>query len=223
MPMRQTIGISLALLVMSAGAIAKTPEKDTSHQQGQPPGTKPEKADIRTNKTHTVSHKIAHHRSPVRFASHHAEPGRDRYATSYAVAYAGAGAHDPYWGPMHTTGVREIGNAAWYGLVGGHTSSGERLDTVTATAAHRSLPLASYARVTNLDSGRSVIVKINDRGPQNRHFIIDLSPRAADEIEMRGAGVATVVVEPVVAGPTPIDAVAQTAAVFRSSGAAVTQ
>ena len=59
------------------------------------------------------------------------------------------------------------------------------------TAAHRTLPLSSYARVTHLDSGRSVIVKINDRGPWTRRFIIDLSPRAAEELNMqtrRGGG-----------------------------------
>jgi rare lipoprotein A len=73
---------------------------------------------------------------------------------------------------------------------------------VTATAAHRTLPLYSYARVTNLDSRRSVIVKINDRGPWTRRFIIDLSPRAADELGMRRAGVAAVAVEPIRASRT---------------------
>jgi rare lipoprotein A len=81
-----------------------------------------------------------------------------------------------------------------YDQVGNRTASREILDTVTATAAHRSLPLASYARVTNVDSGRSVIVKINDRGPYTRGRIIDLSPRAADALDMRR----TLVVEPLV-------------------------
>jgi Lytic transglycolase len=72
------------------------------------------------------------------------------------------------------------------------------LDTFSATAAHRSLPLASYAKVTNLDNRRSIIVKINDRGPYIRGRIIDLSPRAADVLEMKQAGVAAVVVEPLV-------------------------
>jgi rare lipoprotein A len=79
--------------------------------------------------------------------------------------------------------------------VGKPTASGEILDTITATAAHRSLPLASYAKVTNLDSGRSVIVKINDRGPYTRGRIIDLSPRAADALGMNRAGVAAVAAE----------------------------
>jgi rare lipoprotein A len=92
--------------------------------------------------------------------------------------------------------------------VGRKTASGEILDTVTATAAHRSLPLASLAIVTDLDNGRSVIVKINDRGPYTRGRIIDLSPRAADALDMKAAGVAAVVVEPVAnqADPTIADA-----------------
>jgi rare lipoprotein A len=76
--------------------------------------------------------------------------------------------------------------------VGKQAASGEILDT--ATAAHRSLPLGSYAKVTNLDSGRSVIGKINDWGPYTCGRIIDLSPRAADALDMKRAGVAAVVV-----------------------------
>src|SRR6516162_8542992 len=62
--------------------------------------------------------------------------------------------------------------------------------------AHRSLPLASYAKVTNLDNRHSVIVKINDRGACIRGRIIDLSPRAADALAMKRAGVVAVFVEP---------------------------
>jgi len=120
-------------------------------------------------------------------------------------------------------GRGEIGKAAWYRLVGNYTSSGERLDTVTPTAAHRSLPLASYAKVTSLDSGRSVIVKINDRGPHSRRFIIDLSPRAADEIDMKRTGVAPVVVEPVVVAPAPSIEASPTIAVLRGSGTPVAE
>ena len=95
------------------------------------------------------------------------------------------------------TGISQFGKAAWYDLVGRKTASGEILDTVTATAANRSLPLGSFAKVTDLDNGCAVIVKINDRGPYTRGRIIDLSPRAADVLHMKGAGVAAVFVEPV--------------------------
>jgi rare lipoprotein A len=80
--------------------------------------------------------------------------------------------------------------------VGKRTASGERLDTVTPTAAHRSLPLNSHAKVTNLENGRSVIVKINDRGPYARGRILDLSPRAADALDMKHARLVAVAVDP---------------------------
>jgi rare lipoprotein A len=108
---------------------------------------------------------------------------------------------------LRTTGISLSGKAAWYNLVGRQTSSGEILDTVTATAAHRSLPLASYAKVTNLDNGRWVVVKINDRGPYTRGRILDLSPRAADALDMKRAGVVAVDVEPLVNQAVPTVAV----------------
>jgi hypothetical protein len=84
----------------------------------------------------------------------------------------------------------------------------------------RTLPLSSYAKVTNLGSGRSVIVKINDRGPKTRRFIIDLSPRAAAELDMKRAGVASVAVEPISAETA---AAKPTVATFRSTGTPVMQ
>ena len=120
-------------------------------------------------------------------------------------------------GLVRAAGSSQFGKAAWYDHVGNRTASGEILDTVTATAAHRSLPLASYAKVTNLDSGRSVIVKINDRGPYTRGRIIDLSPHAADALDMKRAGVAAVVVEPLVNQAAP------TVAAFQASGTAMAQ
>ena len=108
------------------------------------------------------------------------------------------GITEPCCRGWRTTGTTLFGKAAWYNFVGRQTASGEILDTVTATAAHRSLPLASYAKVTNLDNGHSVVVKINDRGPYTRGRILDLSPRAADALDMKRVGVAAVVVEPVV-------------------------
>ena len=69
---------------------------------------------------------------------------------------------DPCCSPVRVAGTRQFGKASWYDQVGSPTASGESLDTFSATAAHRSLPLTSYAKVTNLDNHRSVIVKIND-------------------------------------------------------------
>jgi rare lipoprotein A (peptidoglycan hydrolase) len=104
---------------------------------------------------------------------------------------------------LKTVGPRQVGRAAWYGghYVGQRTSSGERLDRVHATAAHRTLPLNSLARVTNLANGRSVVVRITDRGPVSTTLLIDMSPQAADQLAMKAAGVVPVSVEQVVEVP----------------------
>ena len=219
MPMRRTLGVSLAFLVMSTGAMAKTPEKSTPHHTDQPHGAKPQKAILHIGKPQAVPCRTGHGRSPTRHASRHIVSPRYRHAATAAVDDT-SGASDLYKAPAREFAGREIGKAAWYDLVGGHTSTGERLDRVTATAAHRTLPLSSYAKVTNLDTGRSVVVKINDRGPWVRRFIIDLSPRAADALDMKRAGVASVMVEPI---PAETLAVRPTLATFRSTSTAVTQ
>jgi rare lipoprotein A (peptidoglycan hydrolase) len=212
MPMRRTIGISLAFLVISASAVAKMPEKNKSHHSAQPHTIKHAKAGVRVGKTRAIPCHSS--RGRTRWAAHHAAV-RHRYASLDPADQSGGGPADTYLGPTHSVGASQIGTAAWYNFVGSRTSSGEVLDTVTATAAHRSLPLASYAKVTNLDSGRAVIVKINDRGPWSRRFIIDLSPRAAAEIGVRSPGQAPVIVEPVAFGPAVND-VAPTTATFQS-------
>ncbi len=88
----------------------------------------------------------------------------------------------------------EHGLASWYGkqFNGHRTSSGERYDMYGMTAAHKSLPLPSYARVTNLENGRSAIVRINDRGPFHSTRVIDLSYAAATKIGVFPKGTATV-------------------------------
>jgi len=91
-------------------------------------------------------------------------------------------------------GYQETGVASWYGkkFHGRKTSSGEPFDMYKATAAHRSLPLPTYAEVTSLDNGRSIIVKINDRGPFAHNRLIDLSYGAAVKLDMIGSGTARV-------------------------------
>ena len=212
MTMRRTIGLSLAFIVISTGAMGKAPEKGLSHHPAQPLSVKPGKSDARMSRIRNAC-EIASAHGSARYSARHG--GRGRYRSSPPPSGTTS---DTYLDPVRTVGRSETGKAAWYGLVGNYTASGERLDTVTPTAAHRSLPLSSYARVTSLDNGRSVIVKINDRGPQPRRFIIDLSPRAADEIDMRRVGVAAVIVEPVVFGPAPPTEPAPTVAELHSSG-----
>lgn len=99
--------------------------------------------------------------------------------------------------PEKARGYSEEGTASWYGekFHGRRTSSGEPYDMYTFTAAHTRLPLPTYARVTNLDNDRSVVVKINDRGPFARNRIIDLSYAAADRLGMLESGTASVRVE----------------------------
>ena len=208
MPMRRTIGISLACLVTSACAIAETPEESTT----QSIGVAPENAETPTERSRSFACAAAQERWP---ADYGAEWVTQRSMSFEPVMDACSSAPDPCCGPVRVAGTGQFGKASWYDQVGGPTASGESLDTFTATAAHRSLPLASYAKVTNLDSGRSVIVKINDRGPYIRGRVIDLSPRAADALDMKRAGVVAVVVEPLVNQAAP------TITVFQSSGTAV--
>jgi rare lipoprotein A len=199
MSMRRTISISLACLVTSACAIDQPPEEEgISHYPGETAGLPQGNGE-----------------TPPTMSFERAE---QQFASFQPAADARGGIPEPCCSAWRTTGITLFGKAAWYNLVGRQTASGEILDAVTATAAHRSLPLASYAKVTDLDNGRSVVVKINDRGPYTRGRILDLSPRAADALDVKRVGVAAVVVEPLVKQVAP-----PTVAMFETSGAAVTQ
>jgi rare lipoprotein A len=90
-----------------------------------------------------------------------------------------------------------IGWASWYGaeLHGHPTAIGERFDMSSLTAAHKTLPLPCYARVTNLSNGRSIVVRVNDRGPFARGRILDVSARVAKLLDFGGRGVAKVKIE----------------------------
>jgi rare lipoprotein A len=134
-----------------------------------------------------------------------AGPSKSKAARKSDKRPAGAAHHDRLAASpaVRVVGKSETGTAAWYGgrYVGRRTTSGARLDTVHATAAHRTLPLNSLARVTNLRNGRSVIVRVTDRGPVNDSLLIDMSPVAADMLQMKAAGLAPVRVEQVVELP----------------------
>lgn len=96
-------------------------------------------------------------------------------------------------------GYRERGIASWYGkkFHSKRTSSGEPYDMYAMTAAHKTLPLPSYARVRNLQNGRSVVVRVNDRGPFLHNRLIDLSYAAAARLGILGTGTGVVEVEAV--------------------------
>lgn len=91
-------------------------------------------------------------------------------------------------------GYQEKGLASWYGkkFHGHRTSSGETYDMYAMTAAHKTLPLPTYVRVTHLDNGKSVIVKVNDRGPFHANRIIDLSYSAAKKLGVTAKGTGAV-------------------------------
>ncbi len=95
-----------------------------------------------------------------------------------------------WYHPRMVDQYREVGVASWYGMPfhGRKTANGEVYDMHQFTAAHPTLPLPSLARVTNLKNGRSIVVRINDRGPFAKKRIIDLSRRAAWELGFKDQG-----------------------------------
>lgn len=102
-------------------------------------------------------------------------------------------------------GYHDRGIASWYGMQfnGGRTSDGETYDMYAMTAANKVVPIPCYARVTNLKNGKSVVVKINDRGPFVANRLIDLSYAAASKLDMLGGGTALVDVQAVGPGDLP--------------------
>jgi rare lipoprotein A len=122
------------------------------------------------------------------------------FSLALALALAGCASAPP---PRSTVrGVAPArsfeGRASWYGKEqhGGPTASGERFDMYALTCAHRTLPMNTRLRVTNLANGRSVVVRVNDRGPYGRGRVLDLSFAAARALDMIVAGVAHVRAEP---------------------------
>ena len=121
---------------------------------------------------------------------------KDKQSTTYKVG-------NPYqiegiwYRPAEDYNYRETGIASWYGpnFDGRKTANGEIFDQYSVSAAHRTLPMPSIVRVTNLDNGRSLVVRINDRGPFARSRIIDMSRRGAQMLGFEQNGTARVQVE----------------------------
>jgi peptidoglycan lytic transglycosylase len=107
--------------------------------------------------------------------------------------------------PRHDPNYEEIGRASWYGdgFHGKKTANGEVYDMHALTAAHRTLPLPSFASITNLQNGRKVMVRVNDRGPFKKGRIIDVSSKVAKELGFHEQGTARVQVKYL--GPAPLD------------------
>jgi len=124
--------------------------------------------------------------------------GREQVGKPYMVK-------GKWYHPKEEPGYRKTGIASWYGdaFHGRLTANGEIYDMTHLTAAHPTMPLPSYARVTNTKNGNSVIVRVNDRGPFAHGRVIDLSRRAAELLDYTHSGVAKVEVEYV--GRAPLD------------------
>jgi rare lipoprotein A len=124
--------------------------------------------------------------------------GRDQLGKPYKV-------RGKMYYPKEEKSYKATGLASWYGdaFHGRLTANGEIYDMTHLTGAHPTMPLPSYARVTNVGNGSSVIVRINDRGPYHEGRVVDLSHKAADMLGFAGAGTAKVKVEYV--GRAPLD------------------
>jgi len=124
--------------------------------------------------------------------------GRDQLGRPYTV-------RGKVYYPKEEKNYKVVGAASWYGdaFHGRLTANGEIYDMTHLTAAHPTMPLPSYARVTNTKNGNSVIVRVNDRGPYSDDRVIDLSRRAAEMLDYMNGGTADVKVEYV--GRAPLD------------------
>ncbi len=107
--------------------------------------------------------------------------------------------------PAENPSYSAVGMASWYGAAfhGRRTANGEVYDMASLSAAHPTMPLPSYARVTNLENGYSVVVRVNDRGPYHSGRVMDVSSRVADVLDMKAMGTAKVKVDYV--GPAPLE------------------
>lgn len=136
----------------------------------------------------------------TQLANHYAKkvdwPGQETQKGTYKVGkpYKIGGI---WYYPKENYALTETGIASWYGpdFHGKKTANGEVYDQHELTAAHRTLPMPSLVRVTNLENGRAVVVRVNDRGPFSKSRVIDVSKRAAELLGMIGPGTAKVRVE----------------------------
>jgi rare lipoprotein A len=207
---------SSLMLLMALVACGQFPQKQ-SPQDNKPWG--PPGSDIPEAPTHKGDYGPDH---PVDVSNVH-----DAVPTDVTPSKSGNPSSYTVLGQTYTLlpackGYHDRGIASWYGMQfhGGRTSDGETYDMYAMTAANKVVPIPCYARVTNLKNGKSVIVKINDRGPFVANRLIDLSYAAASKLGMLGAGTALVEVQavgpgdlppPAVTAPAPVTAVAAVA------------
>ena len=165
----------LIISLLSVGACSITPKKKT-------------KANI-NNKTKFSSKVYGVKGSPRITTSKKVRKGGGRYQVGKPYKIKGK-----WYYPKEQPGYNKTGMASWYGpnFHGRLTANGEIYDQYSLSAAHPTLPLPSYARVTNLENGRSLIVRVNDRGPFSRKRIIDLSAQASKMLDYQEKGLTRV-------------------------------
>ena len=178
-PLRVFVIVALSGgLYACSGTIALTPGSQTSARPNQDRGPLPGAVDV----------------SAIPDAVPKDEP-RSKYGNPSSYVVNGRSYHVMDNGNDYV----ERGIASWYGekFHGRRTSSGEAYDMYAMTAAHKSLPLPTYVEVTNLQNGKRIIVKVNDRGPFHENRVIDLSWTAAAKLDILGKGTGLVEVRTV--------------------------
>jgi rare lipoprotein A len=154
----------------------------------------PGSGDIASNPqtTNTVSTSNARPSAPLAFDNNLSALPDDKSANTQSLSDA-----KPITGGPDASNFEQQGKASWYGRMfhGRKTASGEKYNMNAMTAAHKTLPLASWVRVTNESNNKTVVVKINDRGPYVKGRVIDLSYAAAAKLGMRSDGTQKVKIE----------------------------
>lgn len=180
-PLRRCIGVSaVAIVVANCASEPNRPTRLLSAQNQREIGAFADK-----RKWGTASPRVVEYGETVPKGG-----GRDHVGRPYRVA-------GRWYTPRENPNYSNVGHASWYGdaFHGRKTANGEVYDKHSYTAAHPTMPLPSYARVTNLSNQRSMIVRVNDRGPFHGGRIIDLSERVAYALEFKHIGTARVKVD----------------------------
>lgn len=188
----------IALLLLASFFCTPNPRFVSPHNQPPPVQPAPPLAPLAaqpdsfasTPQPDSVSQKTVSRTEPF---THSLAPDTATLQSSWASAFEDNTSQPP------AEGSGERGIAVWYGpgFHGKKTASGQRFDMNKCTAAHRTLPFNTMVKVTNLDNGLSVVVRINDRGPFNKNYCIDLSLAAARKVRLDKSGTANVSIETV--------------------------
>lgn len=171
-------GVALAAVVLAGCAGNPSPRSGRAAPMGADGGVDP-KYGV------TASRRVVDTGKPIPRGG-----GRNQIGKPYTIA-------GKRYVPREEPGYDRVGTASWYGadFHGRLTANGEIYDKTALSAAHTTMPLPSYARVTNLSNGKSVIVRVNDRGPYHGNRVIDLSQKVSEILDFRHRGLARVRVQ----------------------------